>query len=63
MAQIMYTYVLNEKIICVETVSGIGGREWKRTEEEVNSSMIYLIHYKNLCKTPMYPTQHTNNKK
>jgi hypothetical protein len=27
MAQIMYTYVLNEKIICVETVSGIGGRE------------------------------------
>jgi hypothetical protein len=33
-------------MISVETVPGMGGMGWKRAVEEVNSSMIYLIHYK-----------------
>jgi hypothetical protein len=38
------------KIIPIETVPGIGEAEITRAVEGVNSSMIYLIHCKNLCK-------------
>jgi hypothetical protein len=38
------------KMIPVESVPGIGEERWKRAVEGVNSSMIYLIHCKNLCK-------------
>jgi hypothetical protein len=37
-------------MIPVETVLGIWGGGMKRTEEWVNSSMIYLIHCKNFYK-------------
>jgi hypothetical protein len=40
----------NAKMILVETVSGIRGRRMKENSRRVNSSMIYLIHCKNLCK-------------
>jgi hypothetical protein len=33
---------------------GKGG--WRRMVEEVNSCMIHLIHYKNLCKCHNVPT-------
>jgi hypothetical protein len=42
--------LVNAKMITVETVPGIGGEGRKRAVEWVNSSMIYLIHCKNLCK-------------
>jgi hypothetical protein len=40
---------------------------WERRDEEeqwrrVNSSMIYLIHCKNLCKCYSIPPQHNNKK-
>jgi hypothetical protein len=37
-------------MIPVETVTGIRGRVWKTSVEKVNSSIIYLILCKNLCK-------------
>jgi hypothetical protein len=37
-------------VLPVETIPGIGGGGWRRAVEGVNSSMITLIHYKNLCK-------------
>jgi hypothetical protein len=37
-------------MIPVETVPGIGVEGKERAVEEVNSSMKYLIHCKNLCK-------------
>jgi hypothetical protein len=40
---------VNAKMIPVETVPGIGGGG-RRAVEGMNSSMIYLIHCKNLCK-------------
>jgi hypothetical protein len=41
---------VNAKIIPAETVTRIGGKGIKRAVEEVNSSMIHLIHYKNFSK-------------
>jgi hypothetical protein len=41
---------VNAKVIPVETVAGIRGKDMKRAVEGVNSNMICLIHYKNLCK-------------
>jgi hypothetical protein len=41
----------------VETVLGKG--EWEREVEGDNSSMIYLIHCKNLCKCYNIPTPST----
>jgi hypothetical protein len=41
---------INAKMIPAETVPGIRVGGWKRAEEGVNSSVIYLIHCKNLCK-------------
>jgi hypothetical protein len=41
---------VNPKIIPVETIPGIGRERIKESGEEVNSSTMYLIHCKNLCK-------------
>jgi hypothetical protein len=49
----------NAKMIPVETVPGIREGGIKENGGGVNSSMIYLIHYKNLCKcySVPHPTQ------
>jgi hypothetical protein len=41
-----------------------GEKEWEREVEEGNSSMIYLIHCKNLCKccNVLHPAQKLNEK-
>jgi hypothetical protein len=39
-------------MIPAESIPGTGGGEIK---EGVNSSMIYLIHCKNLCNATVYP--------
>jgi hypothetical protein len=44
-------------MILVETVPG--NNRGKRAVEGVNSSMIYLIHYKNLCKCYNVPPSST----
>jgi hypothetical protein len=41
---------VNAKMKPVKTVQGITGEGDKESGGGVNSSMIYLIHYKNLCK-------------
>jgi hypothetical protein len=46
---------VNAKMITVETIPGIGGGEVKENGGRVNSSMIYLIHCKNLCKCHNVP--------
>jgi hypothetical protein len=55
---------VNVKMRPVDTIPGIGGRgdkrEWWRG---VNSSMIYLIHYKNFCKCHNVPPSQQNEKK
>jgi hypothetical protein len=50
---------VNAKMIPVETVPRIRGREDKRAVEGVNLSMIYLIHCKNLCKCYSVPIPST----
>jgi hypothetical protein len=40
----------NKKMISVETIPGIGGGEMKKSSGGVNSSMVCLIHCKNLSK-------------
>jgi hypothetical protein len=50
-------------MIPVETVPGIRGGRMKGNSEVVNSSMIYSIHFKNLCEYSNVPTQHSNKKK
>jgi hypothetical protein len=58
MVQILYTYVCK----CKKLIQELGEKGQKRTVARVNSSMIYLINYKNLCKySNIYPTQHNNN--
>jgi hypothetical protein len=55
---------INAKRIPVETVPGIGGNgdkgEWWRG---MNSSMIHLIHCKNLCKCHNVPPPSTTIKR
>jgi hypothetical protein len=47
---------VNAEMIPVETVPEIQGeRVWKRAVEGMNSSMIYLIHCKKLCKYSNVP--------
>jgi hypothetical protein len=53
---------VNAKRIPVETVPGIG-EEGMEGSGEVNSSMIYLIHYKNLYKCYNVPPPSTIKKK
>jgi hypothetical protein len=44
---------VNAKMISVEIIPGIGDRrEIIVVVEGVNSSMMYLVHCKNLCKWP-----------
>jgi hypothetical protein len=46
---------VNAKMIPVETIPGIKGGEIKESRGRVDSSMIYLIHCKNLCKCHNVP--------
>jgi hypothetical protein len=46
---------VNAKMIPVDTVPGIRGEGMKESSGGVNSSMIYLIHCKNLCKCHSVP--------
>jgi hypothetical protein len=48
--QIMYTHAYKCQMIPVGTVSGVRGWEMKDSSGGMNSSMIYLIDCKNLCK-------------
>jgi hypothetical protein len=41
---------INGKIILIETAPGMGVKGIKENGGRVNSTMIYLIHYKNFCK-------------
>jgi hypothetical protein len=53
---------VNAKMIPVETVPEMGG--WGgRTVEGRNSSMIYLIHCKKICKCCNAPTSSTTIRK
>jgi hypothetical protein len=54
----VHMYV-NAKMKPIETVPGIRGGEIKESSGGVNSSMVYLIHCKNLCKcyNVPYPAQ------
>jgi hypothetical protein len=54
---------VNAKMISVETVLGIRGGGMKERGIRVNSSMIYLIHYKNLVNTKCILTKHNNGGK
>jgi hypothetical protein len=55
---------INAKLILVETVLGIGGvGKWRRAVDGVNSSTIYLIHCKNLCKCYNVPPPRTTKTK
>jgi acyl CoA:acetate/3-ketoacid CoA transferase beta subunit len=48
---------VNAKMIPVETVPGMRGGKGSR--EGVNSSMVYLMHFKNLCKNSNVPPSST----
>jgi hypothetical protein len=54
---------VNPKMIPVETVPRIGGGGMEESSRGVNSSIIYLIHCKNLCKCYNVPPIQHNNKK
>jgi hypothetical protein len=54
---------VNAKMIPVETSRNQGKGGDERAVEGVNSSVIYLIHCKNLCKCYNVPPQYNNNKK
>jgi hypothetical protein len=54
---------VNAKMIPVETVPGIRGGGMGERSRGGNSSMIYLIYCKHLCKCYGILTQHNNNKK
>jgi hypothetical protein len=47
---------VNPKMTPVEAVPGIRRREMRERRGGVNSTMIYLIHCKNLCKCYHVPT-------
>jgi hypothetical protein len=52
---------INGKMRPVEIIAGIGGGEIKKIGEGVNSTMIYLIYFKNfLVNAIMYPQQTIN---
>jgi hypothetical protein len=50
---------VNAKVIPVETVLGIRRGGMKESSGRVNSSMTYLIHWKNLYKCYNVPTPNT----
>jgi hypothetical protein len=47
----LFTHVCECKNDTVETIPGIGEGRKKESGGGVNSSMIYLIHCKNFCKS------------
>jgi hypothetical protein len=53
---------LSAQMIPVETVPGISGGGMKESSRGVNSSMIYLTHFKNLCKCYKVPLPSTIKK-
>jgi hypothetical protein len=59
---IIHMYV-NAKMIPAETVPGIRGGWMGERSRTGDSSMIYLIHYKNLCKCYNVPIPSTAIKK
>jgi hypothetical protein len=58
----MHKYV-NGKTILVETIPAIVGRGISRMMEGINSSIIYLIYYKNICKCHNVPPPRKTKKK
>jgi hypothetical protein len=53
---------INGKMRPVETNSRNGGREIKENDGWVNSSIVYLIHYKNFYKCHNVPPPRTTIK-
>jgi hypothetical protein len=53
---------LNAKMIHTESILGIGGQGIKESIGRVSSSVIYLIHCKNLCKCHNVPPPSTTIK-
>jgi hypothetical protein len=53
---------VNAKMIPVETIQGIEGGEQRRTVEGINSSVIYLVCCKKLCKCHNVPSPTTTIK-
>jgi hypothetical protein len=49
-------------MIPIKTVPESGERGWRREVEGGNSSLMYLIHCKNLCKCYNVPTPSTTKK-
>jgi hypothetical protein len=62
MVQILCTHVHKWKTDTCETVSGMGGGRTKEMVEGVNSRMIHLIYYKNICKCYNAPPPSTIKK-
>jgi hypothetical protein len=58
----VHIYV-NAKMIAVETVPGIWGLGIKRAKKGMNSSVIYLMYSKNLCKCHSAPPSSTIKEK
>jgi hypothetical protein len=56
----VYMYI-NGKMRPVETIPGMGAR-YRRMVEWVNSSMVYLIYCKNICKCHNQPLPSTTIK-
>jgi hypothetical protein len=54
---------VNAQMRPIETVPGIKGGGGRREVEGMNSSMMYLIHFKNLYKCYNVPTPSTTIKK
>jgi hypothetical protein len=50
MGQILCTDENKTKMIPIETIPGMGGRDKGKWWKRVNSIMIYLIYCKNFCK-------------
>jgi hypothetical protein len=53
---------VNAKMIPVESITGMGEREWRRVLEEINSNIICLRHCKNLCRCHNVPPPSTTIK-
>jgi hypothetical protein len=63
MAQSLCTHVCKWKKGTVENILGMGVGEWRKMVKGTNSSMIYLIHCKNLGKCHNVPPQSITKKK
>jgi hypothetical protein len=45
----------NGKMRLVETVPGIRGGRIKKNDGGMNSTMVYMVYYKNFCKSHNVP--------